>query len=454
MPRSQSVPNYRLHKPTGQAVVTLRPLGGDRRDVYLGRYGSPTSKAEYARVIAEAQAGLPDTPALLTSHGPPVDVLSVNELVLQYRGHAEQHYRDPDGRPTSELKEIKLSLRPVRELYGHTKAAAFGPKALAAVREAMVRAVLARTLINRRIDRVKRCFKWAAAEELVPVSTYQALRTLSGLQAGRTAARESDPVAPVPAEHFVATLPYLPRVPRAVAELQRWTGMRPGEVCRLTLAELDMSGPVWMYRPSRHKTRHRGKTRVVSIGPRGQAVLLAFLAGRTPAPAGAAGYDLTDPAARREAAAAFAACGRLIDAALLRDVSRPIVFLGGSVLDPDWFVFDAARDREERFAAMRLARKSKLTPSQVCRRKAAPRRVPAPGYRPLAYAHAVERACKAAGVEHWHPNRLRHLYATEVRRLYGLEAAQVMLGHAKADVTQVYAERDTALAVRVAAEAG
>jgi integrase len=49
---------------------------------------------------------------------------------------------------------------------------------------------------------------------------------------------------------------------------------------------------------------------------------------------------------------------------------------------------------------------------------------------------------------------LRHTFATEVRREYGLEAAQVLLGHSRADVTQVYAERDLTLAVRVATEAG
>jgi hypothetical protein len=35
-----------------------------------------------------------------------------------------------------------------------------------------------------------------------------------------------------------------------------------------------------------------------------------------------------------------------------------------------------------------------------------------------------------------------------------LEAAQVVLGHPKADVTQVYAERDLALAEKVAREVG
>ena len=38
--------------------------------------------------------------------------------------------------------------------------------------------------------------------------------------------------------------------------------------------------------------------------------------------------------------------------------------------------------------------------------------------------------------------QLRHAAATRFRKAYGLEAAQVLLGHRTADVTQIYAERD------------
>jgi len=55
---------------------------------------------------------------------------------------------------------------------------------------------------------------------------------------------------------------------------------------------------------------------------------------------------------------------------------------------------------------------------------------------------------------HWHPHQLRHNYATNVRREFGLEAAQVLLGHTKADVTQIYAERDMTRAATVAAKIG
>jgi integrase len=49
---------------------------------------------------------------------------------------------------------------------------------------------------------------------------------------------------------------------------------------------------------------------------------------------------------------------------------------------------------------------------------------------------------------------LRHSFATYVRKKFGLEAAQVLLGHASADVTQVYAERDEALAAKVVRKVG
>jgi integrase len=54
----------------------------------------------------------------------------------------------------------------------------------------------------------------------------------------------------------------------------------------------------------------------------------------------------------------------------------------------------------------------------------------------------------------WTPNQLRHTAGTEIRRVGGLEAAQVVLGHAKADVTQIYAERDVNLAMDVMRKIG
>jgi integrase len=49
---------------------------------------------------------------------------------------------------------------------------------------------------------------------------------------------------------------------------------------------------------------------------------------------------------------------------------------------------------------------------------------------------------------------LRHGAATEIRKRFGVEGAQVTLGHARIDVTQRYAQQSEQLADRIAAEVG
>jgi len=49
----------------------------------------------------------------------------------------------------------------------------------------------------------------------------------------------------------------------------------------------------------------------------------------------------------------------------------------------------------------------------------------------------------------WHPNQLRHTFATLARKTAGLEAARVTLGHSSAVTSEIYAERDLAEARRI-----
>lgn len=77
-----------------------------------------------------------------------------------------------------------------------------------------------------------------------------------------------------------------------------------------------------------------------------------------------------------------------------------------------------------------------------------------PGYSAQSYGRAVGRACESAGVPHWHPHQIRHAYATRVRALYGLDAAQAILGHKHARVTEIYAAKSSGLAKMVAEDIG
>ena len=215
-----TLPSYRLHKQSGQAIVTL-----NGRDFLLGPHGTAASRSEYRQRIAAWMANGRRVPRTKTD-------LTVTELIAAFKTHAEMYYRGPDGTPTSEVANFRIVLRPLRELYGHLPACEFGPLSLEAVRNAMIAKGWVRRSINNSIGRIKHVFKWAVSRELIPASVYHALTTLPGLRAGRTDAVESEPVRPVSDEMVERTLPHLSSTVSAMVQLQRLTGARPGEICQ------------------------------------------------------------------------------------------------------------------------------------------------------------------------------------------------------------------------------
>ena len=436
MSRPISIPKLTHHKASGKAVVRLSGV-----DVYCGLFGTSEAENAYDRAISEwlARGRAQDMHRVTLGGAEESPGLSVNELLLAFWKHAEQHYRRPDGTPTNEINEYRQTLRLVKDHYGTTPAVAFGPVALKAVRQAMINRGWCRGLINQRVNRVRRVFKWGAGDELIPFDVFERLTAVAGLQKGRCAAPESDPVEPVADSVVEATLPYLNRYVRGLVEFQRFTGCRPGEACGVRRCDIDTGGEIWLYRPNQHKTAWRGKPRVISIGPKAQAILKVFF---TP---------------------------------VLED-----------------YLFNPRRAVEELRATRGANRKTPKYPSHMARnakkRQADPLRVAAEKYTITAYEHAIARACDKAfpvpgpiaqregesatawrerltdeertelavwqSSHRWAPNRLRHTFATVVRKAHGLEAAQVLLGHARADVTQIYAERNLSLAARVACEIG
>ena len=120
MPRPRNeVPTYKLHTSTGLARCWV---GG--KWVTLGKYGSPESKAEFERILAELRSGAPATSVAAVP-----DAVTVDQLLLLFLNHAEKHYRRPDGTPTDQVTEFTNAAKPLHKLYGHTPAVQFGPKA-------------------------------------------------------------------------------------------------------------------------------------------------------------------------------------------------------------------------------------------------------------------------------------------------------------------------------------
>lgn len=398
MPRRlRKPPAYRLHKPTGQAVARI-----DGKDNYLGKFGTDASHEKYRRLVAEWLTS-PRPVAETTPASPGGYRPTVSELILAYWDRHVVTYYVKNGRPTSEQDNIRQALRFLRRLYGQTEAEAFGPLALKAVRGSMIEAGRCRTLINKDVNRIKGLFRWAVENELLPVTVHQALRAVAGLRKGRSEVKEARPVEPVAEEVVGKTLPHLSPQVAAMVRLQLLTGARPGEIAMMRPRDITASGhDLWVYQPESHKTEHFDRGRIIVLGPRGQEVMRPWL-----------------------------------------DRS------------PDAYCFSPAEVTASRNARRRERRRSPMTPSQAARRqKSSPERAAGLRYTKDSYRRAIVRACQKAGVPEWTPLQLRHTAGTAIRAKYGLEAAQVVLGHAEADTTQIYAERDLAKVRAVMAEIG
>ncbi len=385
------LPSYRHHKPSGKAVVTL-----NGRDFYLGAWQSPESKTEYDRLIAEWIAN----GRMLPSENS-VSELTVAELCVGFLRHAASYYAN-DGETTSEYTCLKEAIRPLHELYSRTAVKEFGPRSLKAVRQRMIDNGWCRQHINRQVNRLRRVFKWGVENELLGADVLYALRAVGPLKQGRTAAREAEAVEPVPDEHVEPVLPVVSKQVAAMITLQRLTGARPGEVIQLRPCDIDRSGNVWIFRPSKHKTKYRGRNREIYLGPQAQKILTPFL-----------------------------------DRA------------------PDSFCFSPAEAEADRHAERRRNRKTPITPSQQSRVPLKqPRRPKRDRFNVGAYRRAITYGIKKAGVPAWHPNQLRHSCATRTRKEHGLDAAQLILGHKQCDVTQVYADLDRAKAIDIVSRCG
>ncbi len=421
MPKlTKKLPAYSLHKASGQAVMKI---GGQSH--YLGVHGSEASHQEYDRLCSEYLAA-GRSAAVMNSRQ---SDLTVKLLALAFWKERKTYYVK-DGKPTSEKAAWQAVLKKLNRLYGNTAAEEFGPTRLKAVREAWVDQGLSRSVVNRNVRKVVELFRWGVESEIVETETWQKLTAVRGLKKGRTPAREPTPVAPVEMHIVELTMPHLSPVVRDMIRVQLLTGARPGEVCKLRPMDVDRSGEVWVYIPASHKTEHHGRSRKLYLGPEAQAVLRPYLL---------RGAD--------------ACCFSAID-------SR------------EWFR-DVAAGRRVTPPSCGNARGRKNDP-----RDGARSHMPRPYFDTQTYGKSIRRATKKAwpvpdelreiadtaerrvAIKQWEdrhawaPNQLRHTRATDVRARYGLEAAQVILGHATADVTQIYAERDDALARRVAKESG
>ena len=277
-----SVPSFVHHTTSNRARVRI-----NGRDYWLGKWGSPEAQLAYDRLITEflATRRVVSHANAVTATVSPASVRvvidpaflqvadneqipnspSVAELAGLYLEHCRTYYRTPDGKRTSTYDNALQAVRALRP-FDDTLASAFGPRRLGMIRDAEAARGRPRVGCNTIIKHVRRLFQWAESQELVPRGTHNSLKTVEPLRQGRTNAPELAPIKPVDDAVVTATLPHLPEIVADMVRLQRLTGARPGEVCMLRPQDIDKSQSVWKWKPSTHKTKWRGRDRVIMIG--------------------------------------------------------------------------------------------------------------------------------------------------------------------------------------------
>jgi len=193
-----------------------------------------------------------------------------------------------------------------------------------------------------------------------------------------------------------------------MVELQRHTGMRPGEVTSMTTGQIDRTGETWVYLPRSHKTEHHDRARPIYLGPQAQAVLAPLL--------------------------------------------RPD--------EPTEFIFSPRRAiLESRERHRKNPPRKRRSPDQ----KKSTRRVNS-CYARGAYCRAIVRGIEEANehraanglppIERWHPHQIRHTVATKLERELGIDVARTVLGHTTPTMTAIYVQADQEKAKRAMSTMG
>lgn len=323
--------------------------------------------------------------AVRSTKAAPTASRTVDDVCDAYLRHAREYYRTGN-----EYSNHATALRFLREIYGRRSMGELVHSDILRVRDALIRHGYVRTTVNRYIRIIcGQMVPWAFDEGLVLASTREELVAPVPLKRGRCAAPDGKPIRPVDDATIEKTIAVMMPNTADMVRVHRLTGMRPEEICAMTWADIDTSATPWVYRPPHHKNDWRGdwgQPRAVCIGPKARAILEKH-----------------------------------------RESEHP---------------FSPVAAVAEWMAAKRAARVSPFYPCRdenYTRKAPHAARVPRDHWDTVSYTQTIRYACDRAGVPHWGSNRIRHAFATEVRRKFGLEACRAVLGHSMgASVTDRY----------------
>jgi len=360
---------------------------------YLGLYGSPESKIEYSRFVAELQANPHSIffPPAERKH------VTVRELTAAF---LDQAAASTDQTEYGHCRIIVLDF--LDKLYGNDfPVDDFKPRCLKLVRGQMVQSRrFCRRLVNNYTRRIVSIFAWGVEHDLVLETTWRALKTVKSLRKGEEGTRDNEERQPVPDDVIRRTLPFMPPTLQAMVQLQRILGMRPSEIFKMRVGDIDTTrgNGLWYYVPGSYKTSEFVGKIVFPLGKPEQELIAPYLVGKAP-----------------EAA-----------------------------------VFSPRTAMQERNTEKRANRKTKISPSQAARDKARATKPPrySEFYNRDSYRNAIEHAIAKGNkilpggekIPHWFPYQLRHAAATAAELAHSDAEAQALLGHRTVNMTKRYSK--------------
>ena len=242
--------------------------------IYHGVWGSPEAEKNYKRFIAT----LLENPILPLRDSKTGSSALVSELAAGFLNCVESRL------DRTEFLHFKRAVGCLVGIYGEHAVNEFSPKKLKVVRNQMVNAgTLCRSQINKHIGRIIRIFAWGVEEEYVQPNTVAALREVKNLQRGEQGTFDNPPRLEVSDEVVKRTLPFMSPTVAAMVKLQRLTGMRPSEIYRMTVGDIDQTRntELWYYTPKSHKTERYIGEKPIPLGKPEQDLIAPYLEGKT-----------------------------------------------------------------------------------------------------------------------------------------------------------------------------
>lgn len=286
----EQVPKMRHDKERDRAYVRI---DGVRHR--LGKWGSDKAQASYDALIASwlvsgrvntdgATAGKAESAPPPSSSG----ILTVADLLALWM---EDIATNGKGIKSSSYGSARAAGRAM-SAYLTLPVDDFGPKAFKQVMRDYAKTPVVRRkklkdgtvvnienprtrkYVNSVMVRIRKMFEWAVSEEMIDAAKAWRLQSVPLLEYGDPHTKESDERTPAKPEVVQATLGALTRECASLIQALSLTGARPGEICKMTMAQIyDRDKKVWRYVPRRHKNSWRGKIRHVAIGPRCQEII-------------------------------------------------------------------------------------------------------------------------------------------------------------------------------------